>query len=105
MGKEIKGNFVYPNGFDEKHVSGAFGGFTPKGDFVINFFNEYPILPDSYRIQLDDQDKVTSDSLSYGDNSILYNRKVVSSVVMNKDTLNDLIFWLNSYKANDENEV
>ena len=52
MENEIKGKIVFPNGFDEKHVSGAFGGFTPSGDFVVNFFSEYPCLPNEYSFVL-----------------------------------------------------
>lgn len=97
MENEIKGRIVFPNGFDEKHVSGAFGGFTPSGDFVINFFSEYPCLPNKYSFIVDENGNTKDLVFSY-DVEPKLERKIVSSVVMNKESLKSLINWLDEFK-------
>lgn len=101
MESVIKGRVVFPNGFDEKHVSGAFGGFTPSGDFVINFFDEYPCLPNEYSIAMDENGNAKNLNFTYKDNEPQLERKIVSSVIMNKDSLKSLINWLDGFKEED----
>ena len=97
MENEIKGKIVFPNGFAAKPVSGAFGGFTPSGDFVINFFSDYPCLPPEYSFVVDENGNAKDLVFSY-DVEPKLERKIVSSVVMNKDSLKSLINWLDEFK-------
>ena len=44
---EIKFKYVFNYGYNPSYVNGAQGGFSPRGELVINFYLERQPLPDS----------------------------------------------------------
>lgn len=44
---EIKFKYVFNYGYNPTYVNGAQGGFSPRGEFVINFYLERQPLPNS----------------------------------------------------------
>ncbi|KXA89244.1 hypothetical protein AKJ37_01955 [candidate division MSBL1 archaeon SCGC-AAA259I09] len=41
--------------YDIHTVNGAYGGISPRGDFVINFFHEHRDIPEKEEIQIDEK--------------------------------------------------
>lgn len=91
--KKIKGKYEYPADLKKEHVTGAFGGINPTGEFLLCFYDEEQTLPQGYEIQVDDQGQVASENTT--PNEVSMNRRVVSRFVMSLETAKMLKMWLN----------
>jgi hypothetical protein len=50
----IKFKYIFEDNYNPEYINGAYGGITPKGEIVINFFFERHGLPKSETISLTD---------------------------------------------------
>ena len=49
---EINFKYIFNYGYNPSYVNGAQGGFTPRGEMVINFYLERPPLPVSIKHEI-----------------------------------------------------
>lgn len=45
MGNEIKIKYIFEEGYNPKYVNGAYGGVSPMGEIIVNFYLERIPLP------------------------------------------------------------
>lgn len=49
---KVKFKYIFADDFNPKYVNGAYGGLTPQGELVVNFFFERTALPYSQTYEI-----------------------------------------------------
>lgn len=88
--KKIKSMFLYPENYRIENISGAFGGFNASGDYLINFYFEYPELPRSSDIYIE-ENGIRNEAYPPSD---AVTRVVKCGVSMNLQTMINIRDWL-----------
>ena len=88
----IKINFKKPLDHKTYPVSGAWGGPTPQGDILCNFYIEHTEIPDSLELEVDlatgkPKEKVT-------DSGKVYVREILTSLLLRPDIAISIGKWL-----------
>lgn len=53
MGSNIKFKYIFKDNYNPKYVNGAFGGVSPRGEIVVNFYFERIALPNSQTFKVE----------------------------------------------------
>lgn len=92
MTENIRFEYVQHKDCASAYVNGCYGGRTPKGEIVINFFKEEPPIPSSetYKLSIDGQldERVSAES---NDSMI---RNLECSVIMSEGSAREIYEWL-----------
>ncbi|MBI4746255.1 MAG: hypothetical protein HY786_06920 [Deltaproteobacteria bacterium] len=92
---EIKFKYIFPDDYNPIYVNGIYGGVTPNGDIVANFFFERHALPNSQSQQLmanGTLGELVSNEPEDLQKSMV--RVVNSGVILNVRTAKELHRWL-----------
>ena len=73
-------------------VSGVWGGATPQGDILCNFYIEHPEVPETMELEIDVPTGKTTEKLP--ENGISYVRDILTSVVLRPDIALSIGRWL-----------
>lgn len=60
MPDKIEIKYTTPDYYRPIYVNGAFGGFSPQGELVINFYFENTSIPESQTFDLTDEGRLSS---------------------------------------------
>lgn len=94
---KVKFKYVFDKTYNPSYATGAFGGLTPKGDIVVNFFMERQPIPYS-EVREVDTNGVLSENFQLepkqesGQLDIV--RFIESGAMMNLETAKELYEWL-----------
>jgi len=89
--------YVPPNDQEKHFINGVYGGLTPRGEIICNFFFEYKEVPDSEEyIVKNSQLEVVKPTVQEPE----FVREIKSVLVMNSVQAREIAEWLNG-KADD----
>jgi hypothetical protein len=87
--------YIFKDDYNPKYVNGAQGGFSPQGEFVINFYCERNAIPVSQTYPVKDG-KLAGNELSHMpvDLNSSFVRVIENGVMMNYRTAKEVHNWL-----------
>lgn len=92
---EINFNYIYNYNYNPTYANGIHGGFTPRGELVVHFYQERPALPKEMVHELTPEGGigavVESDPKNLGNTMV---RMIETGVTMNFQTAAMLHAWL-----------
>lgn len=92
---ELKFKYIFDGNYNPVYVNGAHGGVTPRGELVINFYLERQPLPNSISHELAANGSIGGESaVEPGDLHRSFVRYISSGVVLNRQTAQEIHFWL-----------
>jgi len=86
--QSFKIKYIFRNDYNPIYINGAYGGVTPSGEIVANFFFERHPLPNS-ETWTQDTNELNPKDLAYS--SV---RVVESGIIISPQTAKDLAKWL-----------
>jgi hypothetical protein len=109
MGKEkltrLKIKYIFPKDYNPVFVNGAYGGLSPRGDIVVNFFLERPALPNSQTYEINDG-KIGTEIIEERDPTDLQGsivRYISQGIILDYKNAKELQRWLGSHIEQLEN--
>lgn len=100
--ESIKFKYLFEDNYDPEYVNGIYGGINPCGELVLHFFLERIPLPFEETVSLDDSDGSFGETIAIRPEEYKFIRSIKNGVVMNKDTAQTLLEWLQSVIPNME---
>ncbi len=98
---KVRFRYTFDNNFNTAPADGVFGGFTPHGDIIMNFFFERKAVPEFEEYTASEEGKLTGlASIGLGENPASYERVLTAGVVMGTDTAAVIRDWLDALIAN-----
>ena len=101
--KTVKCKYIFDDNYNPKYVNGLYGGLSPRGEFVVNFFMERKPIPNSQEFTFNEENNQIS--LSEEDPQDLQDslvRFVDTGIVFDYPTAKDMYEWLGSKIAHME---
>lgn len=92
---EVKFKYLFNYGYNPTYVNGAQGGFSPRGEMVINFYLERQPLPDSISHEITPEGGIGKETaMEPEDLSKTMVRFIDTGVVMNYENARVFHAWL-----------
>ncbi len=92
---QFKFKYVFTYDYNPVYVNGAHGGVTPRGELVINFYQERQPLPNSITQELNPNGTVGAEvAVEPEDLNRSLVRFVSNGVVLSHSTARELHYWL-----------
>ncbi len=92
---KMKFKYIFDDDYNPKYANGAYGGLTPRGEIVVNFFFERTALPKSQTHEITEKgilgDEIDSDPKDLKRSIIRY---VDTGIIVNPETAKIIIDWL-----------
>jgi hypothetical protein len=89
----VEFEYNYSDGYKLAGVNGAHGGITPRGDFVIEFFAEASMVPDSIKHALND-DGSLGEILETKAPSAKMQRRIQTGVILSLKNAKLIASWM-----------
>jgi len=87
--------YIFTYDYNPLYVNGAHGGITPRGELVVNFYQERMPLPNSITHELNPNGTIGRETgVEPEDLNRSLVRYVSTGVVVNQQTARELHFWL-----------
>lgn len=103
MEKHLNIQYVKSNNFFSQFSSGVYGGISVNGNICMNFFIDRVPIPDSLKVQLNEDGKVFEED--YSDSGVSSVREVTSCIIMDYHTAKSFHNWLGSKLSELENAL
>lgn len=101
--KEVKFIHKKPDDYEIIPANGAWGGLTPRGDFICNFFTEYYEIPEELEHELEEDGSLGPIIRKEGEVRTVI-REFQIGVLMNKEQAVNLANWILEKVAQIEKE-
>ena len=102
--KEIKFKYIFPEDYNPVYCNGAFGGISPQGEIIANFFLERMPVPNSVTNTFNPDGSLGGVSaVEPFDLDSSFVRFVSTGVVFNEATAKSIYAWLGAQIAELEN--
>ena len=88
---QVKFVYIKPEKYEVHYINGAYGGFTPRGELLCNFFFEYQRLPSEEVASVKDN-RLSTIKTDISKNEVLRELKV--GVVMKPEEAKNLADWI-----------
>jgi hypothetical protein len=100
--EKIKFKYIFKDDYNPKYVNGAFGGISPQGEIVINFYLERVALPRSqtYAFNQGMVLKEIANEREPGDHETSVVRFVENGIVLDLAHAEDIHRWLGDHIKN-----
>jgi len=93
--REITFKYIFNYGYNPSYVNGAQGGLTPRGEFVIHFYQERPALPAALAHEITPQGAIGRETTVLPkDLANTMVRFIDTGITMNYDTAKIFHAWL-----------
>jgi hypothetical protein len=93
--QEFKFKYIFTYDYNPVYVNGAHGGVTPRGELVVNFYQERQPLPNAMTHELNPNGTIGREvAVEPDDLASSLVRFVTNGVVVNYQTARELHFWL-----------
>ena len=93
--RNIKFKYIFTYDYNPVYTNGAHGGVTPRGELVVNFYQERPPIPNAVTNDLNPNGTIGGEvAVEPEDLSRSLVRFVSNGVVMNCQTARELHAWL-----------
>ncbi len=92
---EFKFKYIFTYDYNPVYVNGAHGGVTPRGELVVNFYQERQPLPNAITHELNPNGTIGKEvAVEPGDLNKSLVRFVSNGVVLTHQTARELHYWL-----------
>jgi len=92
---EFKFKYIFTYDYNPVYINGAHGGVTPRGELVVNFYQERQPLPNAMTHELNPNGTIGREvAVEPEDLNRSLVRFVSNGVVVNYQTARELHFWL-----------
>jgi len=92
---EFTFKYIFPYDYNPVYINGAHGGVTPRGELVVNFYQERQPLPNAMTHELNPNGTIGREvAVEPDDLNRSLVRFVSSGVVVNYQTAREFHFWL-----------
>lgn len=92
---EFKFKYIFTYDYNPVYVNGAHGGVTPRGELVVNFYQERQPLPNAITHELNPNGTIGKEvTVEPGDLNKSLVRFVSNGVVLTYQTARELHYWL-----------
>ncbi len=105
--EKIKFKYIFQEDYNPKYVNGAFGGISPQGEIVVNFYMERVAIPRSQTYQFS-EDKVLeeiSEEREPGDHERSVVRVIENGVILDLAHAEDIHRWLGEHIKNLKSKI
>lgn len=94
-GSDFKFKYIFTYDYNPNYINGAHGGVTPRGELVVNFYQERQPLPNSVTHELNPNGTIgTEVAMEPEDLPSSLVRFVSNGIVINYQTARELHYWL-----------
>jgi len=100
MSQEIKVKYEYASDYRKIPATGAWGGLTPNGEVVVNFFVEFITKPDSIKIRIDETGIIEQKNQEHKD--MTWTREILVGIVLRPDIAESIGQFLLKYAKEGE---
>ena len=92
---EFRFKYIFSHDYNPVYINGAHGGVTPRGELVVNFYQERQPLPNAITHEINPNGTIgTEVSVEPGDLNKSLVRFIENGVVLNYQTARELHHWL-----------
>lgn len=106
MMKNIEFKYKFDDTYNPKYVNGAIGGFSPKGELVMNFYLERRPIPRKEEIEIDETSgKILSQKFTPQELENTIIRFVDTGVTMSFQTAKEIHKWLGNHIEKFEKDI
>jgi hypothetical protein len=92
---EFKFKYIFTYDYNPVYVNGAHGGVTPRGELIVNFYQERQPLPNAITHELNPNGTIGKEvAVEPGDLNKSLVRFVSNGVVLSHQTARELHYWL-----------
>jgi hypothetical protein len=97
--EKIKFKYIFKDDYNPKYVNGAFGGISPQGEIVVNFYLERVALPRSQTYSVKEGMVLSeiTDEREPGDHETSMVRFVENGIVLDLAHAEDIYRWLGEH--------
>lgn len=95
---EVTFKYIFENDYHPDYISGAFGGTTPRGEVVLNFYFERVGIPYKEVFELQENGQLGEhipEKTAPQDNATSLIRQITTGVVMSQQTAREIQIYLN----------
>ena len=93
MSEEIKIIYRFSPDYKESYANGCYGGCTPKGEILINFFTEYFEVPQSETYGLTENGNLANLKVKEPENVPVI-RSITQGIILSKENAKEIQAWL-----------
>jgi hypothetical protein len=98
--KRVRFKYVFPDDYNTLYVNGAYGGVSPRGELVMNFYLERQPVPRWHENELGESGGIGEELSSEPPKDLLIIiRYIQAGVVMNLENARSVRDWLSSHIA------
>lgn len=90
---KIEFKYKFPDDYTPTYVNGCYGGKSPKGEVIINFFLERIPIPNSETFKLSEEGSLDS-RIGVKPEAMPMIRTVPCGVIMSKESAKEIYDWL-----------
>lgn len=94
-GYTAKFKYIFDRDYNPKRANGAFGGLTPQGEVVMNFYMERAAVPYEQEFVLN-EDGTLGDCIRTEPAEFKFIRYMQGGVIMTREEAKNLAVWLES---------
>ncbi len=97
----INFQYIFSDDYQPTYANGAYGGTTPRGEIVINFFTEGWAIPKKETAELTESGEMMNEqSIEPSNTNVI--RKISSGVIMTRETADQIYNWLGTILGKDQ---
>lgn len=97
--------YVFPDDYNPVYANGAWGGYTTKGEFVINFFQERGPIPKSITYEIEEGNRIGKEiKRKPSDHENLTIRYITTGITLNYVDAKTIHSWLGDMLRKFESE-
>lgn len=94
----LKFKYMFPNDYNPVYINGIYGGLSPRGEIVANFFLERSPLPYTETITIDDKGQIIAGGVTEPpEHNINVIRYVSTGIVMSLENAKSFHQWLGQH--------
>lgn len=94
MADSVKFKYLFQEDYNPKYANGVYGGVSPTGELVMNFYFERLSIPYEVMESLDENGNLTGSSEIVKPKEYKIIRSVENGVILNKSGALDIYHWL-----------
>ncbi len=104
---KIKSKYIFKADYNPKYVNGAFGGISPQGEFIINFYLERVAIPNSQTFEFENGKLLNeiTDEREPKDHEQSLVRVVENGVIMDYNHAKEIHRWLGEHLKTFEKNI
>ena len=92
--KEVVYKYIIPEDYEPEYINGIYGGLSPNGELVLNFFMDRFPIPLEARHAINEIGQVDNKTIQENNEDIKIRRVIKQGVMMSPNTAVSIYHWL-----------